>query len=859
MQGSYKMFANNRHFALRFATIAKNLKQKLLLQNIIQTLPWILAVMFMAYGLSLSNHYLWVALSLIVAVRLLVLIKSKRYQDVTIENVALHLNRQYQGLEESTQLMLIGDSQLSPLQILQKQRIAPRLNDILTKDNNELIPRIIYRASLHQSLWVITIGVIIPFVVDALLSSTLMKQPAVNTPTEKLQNPLPQVATVNITVIAPEYTGLKNKKNNSLNIELIEGAVIRWQITFNNDQQDYFIKFADGTLNQLLQQTDKSYLLEKIINFSGIYQIVTKERSLANIYTLTVIKDKKPRIRILTPKKTITEIATNGFAELITKVQISDDFLISNVEILASIAKGTGESVKFRDQVFSFDSKEMVDGVELYQKNWQLTSLGMAPGDELYFTIKAWDNRQPQMQMTRSTTKIIRWLEDEEQGVLSDGILIDFMPEYFKSQRQIIIETIELIADKKELSKAHFAETSELLGIAQSDLKEKYGQYLGDEVEDGGGGHAISTAASAGIAQASGDSEESHENHDSAGNNDRHDSNNREVSGHQHQAEHSTEHSTDTFEMNAFGNDRSGLSDNIARFGHNHGDADIGIVSRQDPKALMKRSISAMWQAELHLMLADPEKALPFEQEALTYLKMAKKAERIYVKRLGFEPPPVSEQRRYQGDLNDILSYQRNEIFDMTDNESKALSDLFILLNEHLNLNQVRQSHANTIAKQQLSHEHLSHEQQSTQQLSNKSLSTEQRKLIQTVKKQFEMLLVTRPALLKMVAILERILLANSFNLAECQGCQSDQHSIATLSAKIWQLLPQANAMPSIRDEVFSNSDRLFKKYSSFLANDLKTNRLADVPLNKKALDKKPLANTKSVDTVLNKSLRDNK
>jgi len=792
------MSTYNRVIALRFEALTKTLKQKLLLQNVFQSLPWVLVAIFIVYWFSISSHYLLAVLSLIVVVRLLILKKSRRYQEVTVENIALHLNRQYQNLEESTQLFLTESSDFSPLQILQKQRITPRLYDILKKNNDAPIPRLVYRSTVHLSLFVIAAGIVISFVSHSLFPTTAVEKQADYSRIEQTKNTVLEVETVNVTIVAPEYTALKSQKSNALNIELIEGAVIRWQLTFNDDQQDYFIKFADGTLNQLLQQNDKSYVLEKSVHFTGIYQIVTPDKTLAKVYTLTVIKDKKPRIRIVTPKKTITEIAKNGSTDLITKVQISDDFDISKVEILASIAKGSGESVKFRDQVFSFDSKEILDGIELYQKHWQLTSLGMEPGDELYFTIKAWDNRQPQAQMTRSATKIVRWLEDEEQGVLSDGILIDFMPEYFKSQRQIIIETIELIDDKKELSKDRFDETSELLGIAQSDLKEKYGQYLGDEVEDGGGGHAISAAASEGIEQASHDKQLPHDNQGAHDDDEQHNMDSDGAVGHEHQAEHSA----NAFSMKSFGNDRSGLNDNIARFGHNHEDADIGVMGRQDPKALMKRSISNMWQAELHLMLSEPKKALPFEQEALKYLKMAKKAERIYVKRLGFEPPPVSEQRRYQGDLDDILSYQHSQIFDLRDNEKKPLYDLYKYLNEQINLPDSKIEQA------------------------NEQLNIPQRKLIQTVKSIFEELLVKRPALIKMVAILERMLLANSFHLTECLNCPLDPNSIVQLSDKIWQLLPAVTAMPSVRREAFADGDSLFKKYTTTLVSEPKPKQL---------------------------------
>jgi len=781
------MLAMNTAILQHLKGSVKKLKVKLVIQNVIKSLIWALSVGFIVYWLLLSNYYVIAASLSTLVIHLLIFLKSARFQKVTVENLILHLNRHYPKLEESAQLVFTKDSQLSELQILQKQRVMPRLNDILEKNNRELLPRVSHRNSLFKLLAVFLICSVVSITNLSFFSSEAEVQHPSKIDDKLLPKALASIENIKVTVIPPQYTGLKNKHYSSLNIELIEGATVRWRLQFGDIQQDYFIKRADGTLHQLQEQADKSYLLEKQINFTGIYQIVTKNEVLADIYTLTVIKDKKPRIRIVTPKKTITEIATNGVTELETQVQISDDFDVSKVEILASIAKGSGESVKFRDQIFSFDSTETINGTKTYQKLWQLTTLGMEPGDELYFTIKAWDNRQPQQQMTRSATKIIRWLEDEEQGVLSDGILIDFMPEYFKSQRQIIIETIELIDDKRELSKDIYVETSELLGIAQSDLKEKYGQYLGDEVEDGGGGHAISTAASEGIEQASHDSS-SDSLHDSSGNSEQHEGETQSSEGHQHE----NEHVSDPFSMNSFGNDRSGLSDSIARFGHNHEDADIGVMSRQDPKSLMKRSITNMWQAELHLMLSEPEKALPFEQEALKYLKMAKKAERIYVKRLGFEPPPVTEQRRYQGDLEDILTFQSDQEIDLTSSESRSLTDLFILLNK-------RSALATDNVQQ---------------------LTLEQRKLTQAVKTQFETLLLKRPAMIKTVAILERILLTNSFDFTTCDNCKAQQDELAQLSYKIWQLLPAVRAKPSVRNEKFSDSDSLFKAYNSFLIDE---------------------------------------
>jgi hypothetical protein len=212
-------------------------------------------------------------------------------------------------------------------------------------------------------------------------------------------------------------------------------------------------------------------------------------------------------------------------------------------------------------------------------------------------------------------------------------------------------------------------------------------------------------------------------------------------------------------------------------------------MARQDPKALMKRSITNMWQAESHLMLSVPEKALPYEEEALKYLNMAKKAERIYVKRLGFEPPPVTEQRRYQGDLDDILSYRHHQTIDLTDNEKNQLNKFYRLLNRLLS----RVNNKVPTSKEML-------------------LSNTERQLVSNVKKQLEALLDKRPVLIKYVAIIERILLANSFTLDNCQLCLPD------LAEKIWQLLPEPNAKPQVLRKPYLTTDALTQQYAEFLS-----------------------------------------
>ncbi|MCU7371185.1 hypothetical protein PEC18_09965 [Paucibacter sp. O1-1] len=67
---------------------------------------------------------------------------------------------------------------------------------------------------------------------------------------------------------------------------------------------------------------------------------------------------------------------------------------------------------------------------------------------------------------------------------------VNIMPEYFRSQRQIIIDTEKLIAKRKKLPTKEFASISNEIGFDQKVLRLRYGQYLGEEFETsiGGGG-----------------------------------------------------------------------------------------------------------------------------------------------------------------------------------------------------------------------------------------------------------------------------------------------------------------------------------------------------------------------------------
>ncbi len=93
----------------------------------------------------------------------------------------------------------------------------------------------------------------------------------------------------------------------------------------------------------------------------------------------------------------------------------------------------------------------------------------------------------------------------------------------------------------------------------------------------------------------------------------------------------------------------------MEQYVHAHDDGEVNTFHEQSTRSLLKMALEQMWQSELHLRLYEPEKALPFENKALEYLKTAQQKARTYVKKSGFDPPPLKvKENRLTGELDKI-------------------------------------------------------------------------------------------------------------------------------------------------------------------------------------------------------------
>jgi len=727
-------------------------RRRLLWQRLIYTFTAMAVLSLIATWLDTPLSTLLQQLLAVALVWLAQLWLSPNWRRLSTDNFLQHLNRRFPDFEESAQLLVQEVPELSPLQNLQRERALAVYLKNLAQVERWQAP-INYRTAVVVSLGCL----LLIFFTDPLrsLAERLLPDSLVAPSTSSLPGRETGINSVVIRIEPPAYTGLAARETDQLDLEVPQDSRVEWSLSFETNGDEYALQFSDDRQLVLTPAGGKQLQTSAVIDKTGLYHIVNTntgdEHSAGEIYSLAVKLDRSPVIRMIEPEVSTLEIPRNGPAYFSSQALVKDDYGIQTVEILASVAKGSGEGVKFRDEKLQFDQSTETEKGFLYQKHWDLKALGMEPGDEVYFTVIATDNRLPQANTGRSETLIIRWLEDQSPVLAADGLAIDFIPEFFKSQRQIIIDTEQLIEDKPHLPVQAFKNTSYETGRAQASLKQKYGQYLGDEFGEGPGAQAESLNEATDVV---GDAHDEHEDdHGGALN-----------AGNLNQNLNST-------------------ADIIRLFGHDHGDPEIGPITKRNPVALMKRAVNEMWQAERHLMQAEPELALPFEYEAYKYLKLARQADRIYVKRLGFEPPPVSEERRLTGELDEILSYRLSAPEPIIDPGGQQWNQQLLKFIYHM----------------------------LTTYISESKFSLEQREKLSLMSREFTDWSQQRALLIRHAATLEKLSQAGQLKLDDCETCLED------LENTIWDLINEGSGQLHHRNTTWYADDGLIEGYQQVL------------------------------------------
>ncbi|ASV30644.1 tryptophan-rich sensory protein [Maribacter cobaltidurans] len=576
----------------------------------------------------------------------------------SLENICSHVDRTIPPMEHSTALLLESENQLSVLAQIQQSKVSR----ILQKHKREI--------HFKNYLWPFLGLAVICFISAWWLMGTgilLSKDQKSGIPkddvvhfqvldsvSEKIVPP--NMVTQDIRIRYPDYTQESVKYTSNMNLKVLEGAQITWNLEFDQPLQYALLQMGEDSL--AMNMDTGRYSKRMIADRSNFYSIKFVDTLghgyLSDLFALETYPDESPKIEIQGLPQ-FSSFDFKGPQQLKFSAGISDDFGISDVAIVATVSKGSGESVKFREERLGFDSK-FTSGTKQQDlsKSLNLKDLRMEPGDELYFYVEAIDNKRPKANMARTETFFAVIKDTVINQFAVEGTLgADLMPDYFRSQRQLIIDTEKLIADQPSIEKREFNSRSNELGFDQKALRIKYGEFMGDETE----GPVASEVQ-----------QESHDENPLAEYTHDHDGANE----HNLVAEEHEDHS-----------DEEGEEDPLEAYVHNHEDPEASTLFAQSLRSKLKQAMAEMWDAELYLRLFQPEKSLPYQYKALKLIQEIKNSARIYVHRIGFDPPPIKEDKRLTGELKEIGNYSKNEALEKEElfaNMQKAVTRLEMLL-----------------------------------------------------------------------------------------------------------------------------------------------------------------------------------
>ena len=516
------------------------------------------------------------------------------------------LNAREASLEDSAALVF-AEAELAPLQRLQAERIAARIAELdpeaLTGDWSRRRIAIAWglgaAALAGIAAWQMKADA--PPALAAVADSTTAAPGA------------PRLTGQRVRIIPPAYTGLPARYADSLDIRAPAGSRIEWTLAFDPPPADAALQLIGGQ-RVALTLGDEGWSGALRLDAPGLYRItaVGMEAALPT-HRLEPIADEPPQVRVLEPASGLATMRP-GQRSWRVVFEVSDDYAVDPLgRLTITTAIGQGENVRFAERTQSVtgtgDPRRRRFVVDL-----PLGGYGLEPGSDLVAQLTVADTRAPAPQLVRGPGVILRFPAPQPPD--AEGLELmarQQMPAYFRSQRQVIIDTEALIRQRRNLTPEEFLSRADTIGVDQRLLRLRYGQFVGMEAEE---------TPKPPLPTADRDAPAEPEHYDG--------------DGHDHSADRKPP---------MFGE----LGDITAEFGHVHDESEAATLLDPGTRALLKAALDAMWEAELQLRSGRPEAALPYENVALEYIKKVQQATRIFLPRIGAQQPPIDMARRLTG------------------------------------------------------------------------------------------------------------------------------------------------------------------------------------------------------------------
>lgn len=552
----------------------------------------------------------------------LLLSLKAQYWKISTLQICRFLDLHFPELEESSSVMLKPEATLSFIEQLQ----ARKVNDILISTKQPAAP--LKQLKLPAVLLLVSVGwlIIISTMPRRNITSSAKPTTDRSKPALSKETVLPQISTFTVHITPPAYTAKERRVQQQFTLSVESAAKVSWEIHTSIPVEKLGLVFNDNEQLwlQAANAAKTSWSVAKTLVQPGFYQVVLNGKK-SDFYQVEIIPDQPVAIKIIKPAQHST-IDVGQPQQVDLNVLLTDDYGIADAYIAATMASGKGEAVSFKEKKIPFNGAFNQQKTLQLNQLISLTALGMKPGDELYFYINAKDNHG---QQSRSDMYFVS-IQDTTELMSMTGIDngVNQVPEYFRSQRQLIMDTEKLLKEKPSITEIAFKNRSNDLGIDQKMLRMRYGKFLGEESEAAiGAGHE----------------EEGHDDHHAA-------------------------------EAPGAGSGKFGdVSSIMDQYAHKHDNAEDATFFEPALKAQLKATLTEMWGAELRLRTYKPQEALPFEYKALRLLKDLQQKSRVYVAKTTFKTSTLKLEKRLTGDMADIKTGVSKSKADPKDGAEKTL------------------------------------------------------------------------------------------------------------------------------------------------------------------------------------------
>ncbi len=530
------------------------------------------------------------------------------------------LDTQRADMEDSASLLLDDPADLGTLGRLQRVRLEQR---IAAAEPIELAPP--WRSRPIVLAWVAAV-LVVALLIALPREREQMPPLAPVTDDTPAQPGIPRLVAQRLRIVPPSYTGLPAHYAATLDTRAPQGSRLEWTLRFVPDPPATELSFHDGRRIPLASAGDV-WTGAITLDRSALYRIVPRAPIALQprLHRLDAIPDAVPQVRLIAPDRTLV-LATPGQRRWQVVFEAIDDYGIAiAADLRLTLAQGEGENIRFTERTMPL-SGTGDPRRRRFTASLDLAGLGFSAGNDLVAQITVRDMHAPGPHVVRGPSVILRWPPDlgrESSGL--EGAVKKAMPAYFRSQRQIIIDAEALLKERPRLSDERFLSKSDAIGVDQRILRLRYGQFLGEEAEDGASPLPTNDATTLPTADApaTAPATEAHDDHEPP-----------------------------TPTAPGFGSAGNVLSE----FGHTHDEAEAATLLDPETRAILRQALDQMWQSELNLRQGKPRDALPHAYKALGFIKQVQQATRIFLSRVGPELPPIEESRRLTGKREGIAS-----------------------------------------------------------------------------------------------------------------------------------------------------------------------------------------------------------